>query len=99
MLLPSEKESFGLVLLEAMACGVPCIGTDVGGIPEVIQHGKNGFISQLGDVEQMGAFALDLLTDEKLWQRFSDASIRYAVENFHSDQIVAQYEAIYEEVL
>ncbi|MEC0283442.1 N-acetyl-alpha-D-glucosaminyl L-malate synthase BshA [Terribacillus saccharophilus] len=99
MLLPSEKESFGLVLLEAMACGVPCIGTDVGGIPEVIQHGKNGFISQLGDVEQMGAFALDLLTDEKLWQRFSEASIRYAEKNFHSDQIVAQYEAIYEEVL
>lgn len=99
MLLPSEKESFGLVLLEAMACGVPCIGTDVGGIPEVIQHGKNGFISQLGDVERMGAFGLDLLTDEKLWQRFSDASLRYASENFHSDQIVAQYEAIYEEVL
>ncbi|WP_102707125.1 N-acetyl-alpha-D-glucosaminyl L-malate synthase BshA [Terribacillus saccharophilus] len=99
MLLPSEKESFGLVLLEAMACGVPCIGTDVGGIPEVIQHGKNGFISQLGDVEQMGAFALDLLTDVKLWQRFSEASIRYAEKNFHSDQIVAQYEAIYEEVL
>lgn len=99
MLLPSEKESFGLVLLEAMACGVPCIGTDVGGIPEVIRHGKNGFITQLGDVEQMGAFAMDLLTDEKLWQRFSESSIHYAAENFHSDQIVAQYEAIYEEVL
>ncbi|WP_366249817.1 N-acetyl-alpha-D-glucosaminyl L-malate synthase BshA [Terribacillus aidingensis] len=99
MLLPSEKESFGLVLLEAMACGVPCIGTDVGGIPEVIQHGKNGFITQLGDVEQMGSFAMDLLTNEKLWQQFSEASIHYAAENFHSDQIVAQYEAIYEEVL
>lgn len=99
MLLPSEKESFGLVLLEAMACGVPCIGTDVGGIPEVIQHGKNGFITQLGDVEQMGSFAMDLLTNEKLWQQFSEASIHYAGENFHSDQIVAQYEAIYEEVL
>ncbi|MFP7477373.1 N-acetyl-alpha-D-glucosaminyl L-malate synthase BshA [Terribacillus saccharophilus] len=99
MLLPSEKESFGLVLLEAMACGVPCIGTDVGGIPEVIEHGKNGFITQLGDVEQMGAFAMDLLTDEKLWQRFSESSIHYAAENFHSDQIVSQYETIYEEVL
>ncbi|MFP7493807.1 N-acetyl-alpha-D-glucosaminyl L-malate synthase BshA [Terribacillus saccharophilus] len=99
MLLPSEKESFGLVLLEAMACGVPCIGTDVGGIPEVIQHGINGYITGLGEVEKMGAYVMELLTDSDLWQRFSDAAIQHANQAFHSDQVVAQYEAIYEEVL
>ncbi|QXE00257.1 N-acetyl-alpha-D-glucosaminyl L-malate synthase BshA [Terribacillus sp. DMT04] len=99
MLLPSEKESFGLVLLEAMACGVPCIATDVGGIPEVIQHKKNGFVTELGDVFQMAAFALELLTDEEKWKNFSEAAIRHAEEAFHSDYIVAQYEAIYKEVL
>ncbi|MFS0560289.1 N-acetyl-alpha-D-glucosaminyl L-malate synthase BshA [Terribacillus sp. 179-K 1B1 HS] len=99
MLLPSEKESFGLVLLEAMACGVPCIGTDVGGIPEVIENGKNGFVAQLGDVKQMADYAMDLLTDEKLWQQFSEAAIQHAAQAFHSEQIVARYEAIYEGIL
>ncbi|SNZ10337.1 N-acetyl-alpha-D-glucosaminyl L-malate synthase BshA [Terribacillus aidingensis] len=99
MLLPSEKESFGLVLLEAMACGVPCIASDVGGIPEVIQHKKNGFVTELGDVNLMAAYALDLLTDEKKWKNFSEEAIHHAAEAFHSDHIVAQYEAIYEEVL
>jgi L-malate glycosyltransferase len=99
MLLPSEKESFGLVLLEAMACGVPCIASDVGGIPEVIQHNKNGFVTELGDVKHMAAYALDLLTNEKMWKNFSEAAIHHAEAAFHSDYIVAQYEAIYEEVL
>jgi L-malate glycosyltransferase len=99
MVLPSEKESFGLVLLEAMACGVPCIASDVGGIPEVIQHKKNGFVTKLGDVNQMAAYALDLLTDEKKWKNYSEAAMHHAEEAFHSDHIVAQYEAIYEEVL
>jgi len=54
-LLLSEKESFGLVLLEAMACGVPCIGTNIGGIPEVIEHEKTGYICEVGDVEEQRA--------------------------------------------
>ena len=52
MLLLSEKESFGLVALEAFACGVPCIGTNVGGIPEVISDGENGYICELGDIDE-----------------------------------------------
>ncbi|MFD1905608.1 N-acetyl-alpha-D-glucosaminyl L-malate synthase BshA [Paenibacillus rhizoplanae] len=53
LLLPSEKESFGLVALEAMACGVPTIGSQAGGIPELIQHGKTGFLAPVGDTESM----------------------------------------------
>ena len=60
-LLMSEKEAFGLVLLEAMACGVPGIGTNIGGIPEVIQHGENGYIVELGDCEKAAEYAIGLL--------------------------------------
>ena len=59
-LLLSEKESFGLVLLEAMACGVPCIGTNTGGIPEVIEHEKTGYICEVGDVEEAASKAIQL---------------------------------------
>src|SRR5699024_5491744 len=61
MLLLSEKESFGLVLLEGMACGVPGIGTDIGGIPEVVEHGETGYLVNMGDVEQAAKYAVKLL--------------------------------------
>ena len=61
-LLLSEKESFGLVALEAMACGVPSIGTNVGGIPEVIEDGYNGYICEIGNVKEVAAKSLQLLT-------------------------------------
>src|SRR5699024_10882999 len=70
-LLLSDKESFGLVLLEAMACGVPCIGTNVGGIPEVITHYETGYLVELGDVKQAGRYALQLLSDDKLYEQLS----------------------------
>src|SRR5699024_1769965 len=64
-LLMSEQESFGLVLLEAMSCEVPCIGTNVGGIPEVISHGETGYIVELGDIESAAHYALKLLKDDE----------------------------------
>ncbi|MCY7729694.1 glycosyltransferase, partial [Bacillus safensis] len=73
-LLLSEKESFGLVLLEAMACGVPCIGTDVGGIPEVITHGETGFLVPLGDIDGAAKHAVSLLKDEALHEKVSAAA-------------------------
>ncbi|WP_320940576.1 N-acetyl-alpha-D-glucosaminyl L-malate synthase BshA [Lysinibacillus capsici] len=97
-LLLSQQESFGLVLLEAMACGVPCIGTNVGGIPEVIEHGVDGYIVELGDTEAVAAYAIHLLQDEEQLLRFREAAIRAVSEKFHSSKIVEQYENLYEKV-
>jgi L-malate glycosyltransferase len=99
MLLLSEKESFGLVALEAMACGVPCIGTNIGGIPEVIEDGVNGFICEVGDISLIADKALSLLTDPISYENFSRESIRAVHEKFHSDIIVSQYEHIYYNLL
>ncbi|MEQ6853770.1 N-acetyl-alpha-D-glucosaminyl L-malate synthase BshA [Lysinibacillus capsici] len=97
-LLLSQQESFGLVLLEAMACGVPCIGTNVGGIPEVIEHGVDGYIVELGDTEAVAAYATHLLQDEEQLLRFREAAIRAVSDKFHSSKIVEQYENLYEKV-
>ncbi|MCM3315991.1 N-acetyl-alpha-D-glucosaminyl L-malate synthase BshA [Rummeliibacillus stabekisii] len=97
-LLMSEKEAFGLVLLEAMACGVPGIGTNIGGIPEVISHGENGYIVDLADVEKAAEYAVQLLQDEEKHRQFKENAIATAQQNFHSTHIVEQYEALYEKV-
>ncbi|MDZ5711991.1 N-acetyl-alpha-D-glucosaminyl L-malate synthase BshA [Jeotgalibacillus haloalkalitolerans] len=99
MLLLSEKESFGLVALEAMACGVPCIGTDAGGIPEVIIDRKNGYIFPVGDTTAMGAAAVELLKDEELHSSFSRQAVVTVQNDFHSSKIIRQYEAMYDELL
>ena len=65
MLLPSELESFGLAALEGMACEVVPIATRVGGIPEVIEHGKSGYLADVGDVDTMARYAIELLSDEE----------------------------------
>ncbi|WP_156289216.1 N-acetyl-alpha-D-glucosaminyl L-malate synthase BshA [Oceanobacillus salinisoli] len=99
MLLLSEKESFGLVLLEAMACEVPCIGTNIGGIPEVIKHKETGYIVELGDIEQASAYAIQLLKDDVKLQQFSHKAFQRAQEHFNSRQIVEQYLNLYKDVL
>lgn len=98
LLLPSSKESFGLVALEAMACSVPVVGSDAGGIPEVVEDGVSGFLSPVGDVEAMASNALRLLQDEALWQQFSQAARRRA-QRFSLDEKVSQYEALYERLV
>ncbi|KOS69142.1 N-acetyl-alpha-D-glucosaminyl L-malate synthase [Lysinibacillus contaminans] len=97
-LLLSHQESFGLVLLEAMACGVPCIGSAVGGIPEVIEHGVDGYLVEEGDTDAVAMYAIDLLNDEAKLQKFREAAIRAVSEKFHSSKIVEQYEKMYEKV-
>jgi len=99
MLLLSEKESFGLVALEAMACGVPCIGTNVGGIPEVIDHGQSGYICELGDIEDMSNKAIDLLRNSVKHQQFSESSVKLVREKFQATTIVKQYEDLYKSLL
>ena len=95
MMLLSEKESFGLVLLEAMACGVPCIGTAIGGIPEVIEDGKSGFLCPLGDVEEAARRTIMLLTDRRLHQEMARQAVQTVEQKFRSSDIVGQYEQLY----
>ena len=98
MLLLSEKESFGLVLLEAMACEVPCIGTNIGGIPEVISHGENGYLVELGDIEKVAEYGIKILKDSSLHNRLKETSLQIIQERFSSSKIVEQYETLYESV-
>jgi N-acetyl-alpha-D-glucosaminyl L-malate synthase BshA len=98
LLLPSETESFGLVALEAMASGVPVVASDVGGLPEVVQHGVTGFLAPVGDIEAMAGFCLELLKDCASARRFSTAA-RVQASHFSYAEIVPQYERIYEQVL
>ena len=71
LLLPSETESFGLVALEAMASGVPVIASDVGGLPEVVEHGVTGFLAPVGDVDKMAEYATQILADCGTCRAFS----------------------------
>lgn len=98
-LLLSEKESFGLVVLEAMACEVPCIGTNVGGIPEVIAHGETGYLVELGDVDRAATYAIELLNDPARLERFSKNALVHARTHFHSEEIVKQYINLYDKIL
>lgn len=98
MLLLSEKESFGLVLLEAMACEVPCIGTAVGGIPEVIVPGENGYLVPLGDIEKVAEYGLKILKDPILHNQLKETALEIVRTRFSSAQIVEQYEKMYERV-
>ncbi|WP_277585418.1 N-acetyl-alpha-D-glucosaminyl L-malate synthase BshA [Psychrobacillus antarcticus] len=98
MLLLSEKESFGLVILEAMACGVPCIGTNVGGIPEVITNGQNGYTVELGDCEKVAEYGVKILQNPTLHKQIVDRSLEIIQDRFSSKSIVEQYEAMYERV-
>ncbi|TGV01272.1 N-acetyl-alpha-D-glucosaminyl L-malate synthase BshA [Flavivirga rizhaonensis] len=97
-LLPSQTESFGLAALEAMASHVPVISSNTGGIPEVNAHGLSGFLSNVGDVEDMTRNALHILSDEKRLQSFKDKARKEALK-FDLHAIVPQYEAIYEDTL
>ncbi|MEL4024653.1 N-acetyl-alpha-D-glucosaminyl L-malate synthase BshA [Lysinibacillus endophyticus] len=98
-LLLSETESFGLVLLEALACGVPGIGTNVGGIPEVIDHGVNGFVVNLGDVDEAAQYAIELLKDEEKLIRFRQAAINTVQTKFLAKPIIDHYEQLYERLV
>jgi len=97
--LPSEQESFGLTALEAMNCGVPVIGSAVGGMPEVITHGETGYLFPVGDIASMAAYAVALLTDPARLELFSTQAKRRAEQNFNADEIIPRYEAFYEEIL
>ena len=98
-LLPSAQESFGLAALEAMACEVPVIASDVGGLPEVIENGVSGFLHPLDGEDEMAASAIALLTDSAHHQRVAQAACRRVREHFSVDRVVPMYEECYRKLL
>ena len=99
MLIPSELESFGLAALEAMACEVVPISTRAGGVPEVIEHGKSGYLADVGDVDTMARYAIDLLSNDDLLREMGKQARAAAMDRFCSTKIVKQYEDFYRRVL
>ena len=97
-LLPSEAESFGLTALEAMSCKVPVIGTDSGGLPEVVNQGETGFLAPIGDVQRMSEDSINLLTNEGMYKEFRENCRIRAVECFSMSRIIPQYESLYDDV-
>lgn len=97
-LLPSETESFGLAALEAMACEVPVISSNTGGIPEVNVHGVTGYLSNVGDVDDMSANALKILSDENTLLEFKKNALLQA-RKFDLNLILKKYEAVYDRVM
>lgn len=98
-LIPSQSESFGLAALEAMSCGLPVISSSVGGLPELVRHNECGFIAEIGDVDRMAKYALDLLTNEKKYEVFAQNARNRAVNNFDKNIIAPVYEEHYRKVL
>ena len=98
-LIPSQSESFGLSALEAMACELPVISSSVGGLPELVVHGETGYIAELGDVERMARYAIDLFLNEQKYKSFSAASRNRAATMFQKQRIVEEYERYYNIVM
>jgi L-malate glycosyltransferase len=99
LLMPSDLESFGLVALEAMACGVVPVATRVGGVPELITDCEDGFLESVGDIEAQSRRVVALLTDEDLHYRMRKAGRWNAAERFCTEKIIPQYEKHYRDVL
>jgi glycosyltransferase involved in cell wall biosynthesis len=99
LLLPSDLESFGLAALEAMACGVPVVCSRVGGVPEVVTDGVEGYLVEPRDVQTMADRALDILTNPERREQMGKAARQRATAQFCSTKIIPLYERLYERVL
>jgi len=97
-LLPSAYESFGLAALEAMGCQVPVISSNAGGIPEINLHGVTGYMADVGNVDAMAAYSLELLKDENKLKQFKQNALNQALR-FNINEIVPMYETLYQQVL
>ncbi len=98
-LLPSRLESFGLAALEAMACEVPVIATNVGGLPEVVEHGVDGYLVEPGDVQQAAKYAIDLLLRADRGREMGKLARIHARKNYCANDVIPMYERYYEQVL
>jgi N-acetyl-alpha-D-glucosaminyl L-malate synthase BshA len=99
LILPSENESFGLVALEAMACEVPVIASNVGGIPEVVEHGRDGFLFNVGDVDGMSVASIELLDNPEKRLEMGQNARRHARHDFCASKIVKRYEELYRQTI
>ncbi|HLJ44542.1 MAG TPA: N-acetyl-alpha-D-glucosaminyl L-malate synthase BshA [Bryobacteraceae bacterium] len=99
LLLPSEMESFGLAALEGMACGVPPIATRVGGVPELVTPGVDGFLEAVGDIKAQAARVISLLKDDNLHAQMAKAARETATKRFCTDLIIPKYEQLYSEIV
>jgi N-acetyl-alpha-D-glucosaminyl L-malate synthase BshA len=97
-LLTSEYESFGLAAMEAMAAGVPVISTNAGGLPEINKHGETGYLCNVGDIDQMSAYTIELLRDNEKMARFRNNAAAHAKE-YDIDRIIPVYESLYNKFL
>jgi N-acetyl-alpha-D-glucosaminyl L-malate synthase BshA len=94
-LLPSQSESFGLSALEALASGVPVVGSNAGGLPEVVRDGETGILCPVGDIPGMAAASLEILRDQKRWAEMSKLASSDARTRFSQEAIVTKYESLY----
>ncbi len=97
--LPSETEAFGLAALEAMACGVPPVATRTGGVPDLITHGRDGFMEAVGDIDAQAGRLIELLTNEALLDQMSARARQTAETRFSTELVIPQYEKYYRQVL
>ncbi len=98
-LIPSQSESFGLSALEAMSCGVPVVSSSVGGLPELVRHNETGFIAEIGDIDRMSKYVVDLLTNDRKYELFSQNSRNRAVNVFDKSKVIPLYEEHYNTIL
>lgn len=99
LLLPSQKESFGLVALEALSCQVPVIASNTGGLPELIRHGDTGFLADVGDVAAMARFGVQILSEEALQSRLGERGREAVLKHFTTDFVVPLYEDLYRQMI
>ena len=98
-LIPSQSESFGLAALEAMSCGLPVVSSSVGGLPELINHNETGFIAEIGDVDRMAKYVIELFSNKRKYDLFSNASRKRVENNFDKEIVIPEYENFYNKIM